>query len=129
MRPDDVSPAEVLARTQLVEAVLGADEVMAEHLSTFDEMLPHLLMADMRRFFVALVEAEDDERASSLVRAIERLAASDNARVRNIVEVSFIEDLVLGDDNNERRAREALRAAMGPATARSLAVSKRAYPA
>lgn len=109
----------------LVGQVGGADAVLAEHVATFGEVIPHLLMADLRRFFVDLVEAGDVARVAVFAAAVEGLASSADSDVRNVVEVSFVEDLVLGGNERDRAAVEAMRPLIGPATAAALAVSER----
>jgi hypothetical protein len=114
------------AMERFVAAIPGADAVLTEHLNDNDEMLPHLLMADLRRFFVSAVEAGDEEVVTAFVVAVEQLASSPLEDVRDTVDVSFIEDLVLGaDDPRKDAAIEAMRPLMGPATAQSLALSER----
>jgi hypothetical protein len=111
---------------RFVAAIPGADAVLTEHLNDNDEMLPHLLMADLRRFFVSAVEAGDEEVVTAFVVAVEQLASSPLEDVRDTVDASFIEDLVLGaDDPRKDAAIEAMRPLMGPATAQSLALSER----
>ncbi len=110
---------------RFVASVPGADAVLAEHLRDNDEVLPHVLMADLRRFFVGLVESGDRRRMIAFLVAVEALASSPHDEVRNVVEVSFIEDLVQGADDRERAAIEAARPQMGRATASALAETER----
>jgi hypothetical protein len=110
---------------RFVASVPGAEAVLGEHLGDNDEVLPHVLMADLRRFFVSAVESRDEECVAAFMAATEVLASSPREDVRNVVDVSFVEDLVQGADLRERSAIEAMRPLMGPATAESLAVSER----
>jgi len=123
---DDVTPPETIdAMRRFVAAVPGAEAVLARHLADNDEVLPHVLMADLRRFFVTAVETEvetgDDDTVARFAAALETLAASDNENVRNVFQVSFMEDLVVGADQREIAAIAAMRPRMGPATVTDLA--------
>jgi hypothetical protein len=113
--------------TELAGCLPEANALLAEHVGDYRELLPHVLMADVRRLFVDLAGAGEDEKVTTLLAAVERLAVSSDDRVRNIVEVSFVEDLVLGMDAQSRRAIETTRSSMGPATTAALVVSQRAY--
>ena len=120
------SPAELEAMTELAGCLPEANALMADHVGDYGELIPHVLMADLRRLFVDLAEAHEDGKVAIFLAAVERLAVSSDDRVRNIVEVSFVEDLVLGMDAQSRRAIETTRSSMGPATAAALAISQRA---
>jgi hypothetical protein len=106
---------------------VGAADLLAEHERFYDEVIPHVLIADLRRIFVELAHGSDEKAVASFARALEEVAASPDASARNAAEVSFIEDLVLGDAH-ERAAIPMLRRLAGPATAASLASSEGAYP-
>jgi hypothetical protein len=109
---------------QFVEALPFARTVYEEHMRDNDEVLPHVLMADLRRLFVDLVEAGREEDATRFLAGIETLAASPSESIRNVVDVSFIEDLVLGDQG-ETRALHKVRPLLGPATAAQVAATER----
>lgn len=113
----------VEAMTQFVEALPFTRAVYEEHLRDNDEVLPHVLMADLRRLFVEMVEASREDEVKQFLETVETLASSPADSIRNVVDVSFIEDLVLGDQR-ETRALEQVRGLLGPATAASLAVSE-----
>jgi hypothetical protein len=122
-----MSPAELEAMTELARCLPEANALLAEHVGDYGELLPHVLMADVRRLFVDLADAGEDEKVATLLAAVERLAVSSDDGVRNIVEVSFVGDLVLGMDAQSRRAIETTRSSMGPATTAALVVSQRSY--
>jgi hypothetical protein len=109
---------------QFVEALPFARTVYEEHMRDNDEVLPHVLMADLRRLFVDLVEAGREEDVTRFLAGIETLAASPSESIRNVVDVSFIEDLVLGDQG-ETRALHTVRPLLGPATAAQVAATER----
>ena len=115
----DVRVEEAMER--FVAAVPGAEAVLAEHLADNDEMLPHLLMADLRRFFVAAVSAGDTHRVEAFVRGLEDLSASPHEGINNVVGVSFFEDIVQGADDHELKAIDTMRPLLGPAARRELA--------
>jgi hypothetical protein len=112
------------AMAELVEKVPFARPVYEQHLRDNGEVLPHVLMADLRRMFVNLVQAGDDDDVKRFLEAIEALASSPADSIRNVVDVSFIEDLVLGD-SDEVRALNEVREKLGPATAAQVAASER----
>lgn len=109
---------------QFIENVPFARPVYEQHLRDNGEVLPHVLMADFRRMFVNLVEAGNDDDVKRFLQAIETLASSPADSIRNVVDVSFIEDLVLGD-RGEVGALNAVREKLGPATAAQLAATER----
>lgn len=107
---------------QFIETVPPARPVYEQHVRD-GEILPHVLMADLRRMFVKLVEAGKDDDVKQFLEAIETLAASPADSIRNVVDISFIEDLVLGD-SGEVHALNAVRERLGPATAAQLAATE-----
>lgn len=109
---------------QFIEAVPFARPVYEQHVRDNEEVLPHVLMADLRRMFVDTVEAGNDDEVKWFLEAIETLASSLADSIRNVVDVSFIEDLVLGD-RREVRALNAVRGALGPATAAQVTATER----
>jgi hypothetical protein len=66
-----------------------------------------------------LVRKGDEARVKELLAAIETMAASPSEDIRNVVDVSFVEDAYL--DDSERSALLEVRPHLGPATAESLA--------
>lgn len=117
--------ASVRALERFVAAVPGADGVLDAHRADNGEVLPHVLMADLRRFFVSAVESGEGRQVAAFLAGVEELASSPDEDVRNVVDVSFIEDLVQGADERERAAIEAMRPLLGPASAQSLSLSER----
>jgi hypothetical protein len=59
----------------LIALVPFARPIYEEHISENDEILPHVLMADLRRLFVELVNQGDQEKVRDLLGAIETMAA------------------------------------------------------
>jgi hypothetical protein len=112
------------AVVQMVESLPWARDTYEEHLRDNGEVLPHVLMADLRRLFVDLVEAGRREEVERFLNEVETLASSPAESIRNVVDVSFIEDLVLGD-RRETRALERVRSLLGPATTAQLEATER----
>jgi hypothetical protein len=109
----------VEAMEGLIRKLPFARALYEEHLADNDELLPHVLMADLRRLFVRLVNDRDQAKIQVLLDALEALAASPSDSIQNVVDVSFVEDAYL--DPREREALLSARSNLGPATAASLA--------
>ena len=86
-----------------------------EQLAYYEEALPHVFFGDVSRFAVTVAESGDRDLRARFSNAIERLAASENAEVVNVIHVSFAENLVWGDER-EQRALANLKGIFGPAT-------------
>jgi hypothetical protein len=110
----------VAALRAFVASVDGAGAVLNEHERDNGEILTYLLMADLRRYFVQLVQAGKCRRAADTLLAVETLAAHRARGVRDVVEDSFIQALALASDEPEHAALVAMRKGMGPETASML---------
>lgn len=97
-----------------VEQVQIVRPLYDEHLEDNDELLPHVFMADVRRLFVDLVEAGACKDVERLLAAIEVLESSPRDDVRNVVDISFLEDAYL--DPRERKALDLAEDRFGPGT-------------
>lgn len=124
---DSVSPA-VAAIIAFVRAVPATRVILDQHVATNHEIVPQLLMADLRHFVVSVVAANERVLLADLLTEIERLASSDDRGIRDLVETGFIGELVRGS-SHERRAVEAIRDLVGPATGEALRVCERQYHA
>jgi hypothetical protein len=120
MTLDDYRPsaASVDAVSRMAIAV-GAEDLLAQHVKDNHEVLPHVLIADLRQRFVDLAHGSNEMALENFARALEEVAAHADPSARNAADVSFVEDLVLGDAK-ERAAIPVLRRFAGPATATSL---------
>lgn len=121
---DDCRPpaASVAAMKQFVAGVPGTSAVLEEHLDDNDgQMLPHVLMAELSRWFVAVVAAGDEPLIVAFLAAVELLYTSQDEDARNVAEVSFGEYLVVSLGPNERAAVAAANRRGGPATVRDFA--------
>jgi hypothetical protein len=90
-----------------------------EHLLDNGEPLPHVFFGDVSRFAVVVAEGDDHDLQARFSHAIERLAASDDPEVVNVIHVSFAENLVWGDEREQQALKE-LKGVFGPATLRRI---------
>ena len=90
----------------LVERLPECAPVVAEHTRTYDELLLHVLMGDLGRFYMARAQG-DPQLASRYWETVEGLVSKGDERVENAVAASLIEWFGLGDSSEQ----EALRAA------------------
>jgi hypothetical protein len=95
---------------QLCVAIPGFDRVHDEHVADYDEVLPHLLMADLVRFLCDEVRVSGAQSAV-LRQAMEllELALNQDSRVEELLSVSFIENL-----DPEEPSVAAIRSTFGP---------------
>jgi hypothetical protein len=105
----------VAAIEAFVQAVPEVEPLWREHLRDNGEALPHVFFGEVPRLAVQVAERDDVDLTERFARAIEDLAASENEAVVNVIHVSFAENLVWGDDR-EQRALAELRESFGPAT-------------
>lgn len=81
----------------LLEKVPELNSVYEEHLSDYDELLPHVLMADITRFILDLLDKDhnqsNEEKISIFLRHFENALKLGDEEVKNIVVVSFLENL------------------------------------
>ena len=106
----------VAALEALVDEVPGLRGDWHAHLTEYDEPLPHVFFgSDVCRYAVSVAENDDDAAVARFCAAIERLAESGDPDIQNIIHVSFAENLVWGDET-EQRALARLRPRFGPET-------------
>lgn len=117
-------PATVQAMSDLADAVPALRPILDDHASYYDEVLPHVVMADYRDVLVELVESGDDGAVTAFLDVVERLAGSTNDAVRNVVAISFLEDGLVLSGGRELAAFTALQPQFGPATRTLLAEVK-----
>ena len=109
------SPSTVGAMERFVSAVPEVEPLWREHLHDNGEALPHVFFGDVSRFAVEMAERGDVDLTERFSRAIEELAASDDPDVVNVIQVSFAENLMWGDEHEED-ALVKLRRSFGPMT-------------
>jgi hypothetical protein len=73
-----------------------------EHISDFDELLPHLLMSDLARFTVAADRSGDLTLVDRALAVVEQIYVNGDDRVENVVAVSFVEHLRAENEPGER---------------------------
>ena len=77
--------------------------VLQDHLATFDQLLPHVLMGDITRWAVRQYRAEPT--GSALINAlavIEEAMSASQVDVSELISVSFLENLPTGDEPGAR---------------------------
>lgn len=74
----------------LRDEVPGFAPVYDEHMSDYDEVLPHVLVGELTRF---LFGQASDAALESALGLLERAAAASDERLQELVAVSFIENL------------------------------------
>lgn len=99
------STGDLLRDLQAADPEVG--RIVTEHLGDHDEVLPHLLMADITRWLVAVGPR------TRVLDVLERHSLSGDPRVQDVIGASFLENL-LGED-------AAVRMALGPHLAAELA--------
>jgi len=85
---------------RLVAEVPALQGVWAEHLSdNYGEVLPHVLLAEITRYAInaALGTPEDLATARRIVSFLERNFEGGSARIKELVAVSFLENLPRDD--------------------------------
>jgi len=77
----------------LLERVPEVRPVVDEHFADYDELLLHLLMADLLRYSVAYFHSQATELCGRLLRFVEYSLLYGDARVDNAVSLSFVENI------------------------------------
>ena len=86
---------------ELVAAVPVAQVTVDEHLRDNDELLLHLLMADLLRLAVDAYRANDNDTSQRLLAFVERALREGDEAVENAVCVSFVEHVGAGAGESE----------------------------
>jgi hypothetical protein len=75
--------------------VPGFDRVFREHIQDYDEVLPHVLVAELARFLSADVQKSGSLSAAlpPAMDILERGMASNDPKLQELVAVSFLENL------------------------------------
>jgi hypothetical protein len=79
---------------EFVAAIPELRAALDEHLRDNDELLPHVFFGDISRFAHDLASVQDEELARRIADALERMAASPDGDVVNVIHVSFVEYFV-----------------------------------
>jgi len=94
------SPASAAIR-EFVAAIPELQTALDEHVRDNHELLPHVFFGDVSRFARDIPRTQDEELARRLAGALERMAAAPDNDVVNVVQVSFIEYFVWGDEGDQ----------------------------
>lgn len=113
----------------LLEKVPGLTDLYKDHLFDNDEFLPHVFMGDVTRYVCVL--AQKVNRGSealkpeliTIVDFLEEGLIDGNDELRNIIEVSFVENLEKADP-----CYALIKKCMGPNLLLSLEATERLYP-
>lgn len=96
----------------LVESISALRPVLAEHRSDNDgEVLSHLFMGDVSRWYLARYRGRDVGAVAELSKFLDIEFVSGSSYVRNLLAVSFIENLPWGQEDEALGVRSTL----GPA--------------
>lgn len=68
-------------------------DILAEHISNNDELLPHLFLADVTRYVLA-----DGQDRRLIVQSLDSAFVSEGTDVENLIAVSFVEHLESTED-------------------------------
>ena len=87
-----MTPESLFAKVESVAPGFGA--VAKQHIEDNDELLPHVLMADLLRYVGARVSGSaGDSEVRAVLDILEAGATSGNAETENVVAVSFCEGI------------------------------------
>jgi hypothetical protein len=76
---------------RLIDRVPEILAVADEHRRDYDEVLPHVLMADIRRFVIS--KLQDLATVDAVVACLEEGLASGNQVLQEVIVVSFLENM------------------------------------
>jgi hypothetical protein len=85
-----MTPTDFVSRVRAADPRLNA--VVDEQLADNDELLLHLLVADLRRRAEAAHESRDYDLRDAVLVLVDSALADGDAGLRNAVAVSFVED-------------------------------------
>src|SRR4051794_25540235 len=101
--------------SDLVDAVPELEGLLADHVATFDEVLPHVFMGDVTRFVLAKCQAKaaGSDHAAAVLKALfsslEAASSWNSGEVDELIGVSFVENML-----PEAKGLECLRTFMSP---------------
>jgi hypothetical protein len=89
------------ATREFVAAIPELQAALDEHVRGYDELLPHVFFGDVSRFARDVATTRNEALARRLADALERMAASPDDDVVNVIHVSFVEYFVWGDEGDQ----------------------------
>lgn len=95
------SPSPIGCIAQLLERVPELRSTYDAHVHDYDELLPHVFFGDVTRYVVQQVRSGEmgpSKPVGRLLECLERCMASGDDQVKELVSVSFIENLAEYDD-------------------------------
>lgn len=92
-----------LHRSQLINEIKDTWPHLATEINTENGLL-HLEIAVVRRFAQLLIDCRDRDALTQCFAIIQKYGAGGNARVRNAVDTSFVEDLDFLDTEKHHRS-------------------------
>ena len=94
---------------RLVESIPALTPILAEHRSdNFGEILPHAFMSDVSRWYLARVRQRDFADAGEFATYLDAEYVNGSAYVRDLLAVSFIENLPWEHEENALAVRSTL---------------------
>lgn len=78
---------------------------LQQHLDDYDGLLPHVFLGDITRWIVEKFDSEDDSQIKGLLIFIEDCFSEGNENERELITVSFLENLPLLGKGAKLRTR------------------------
>jgi hypothetical protein len=97
---------------EAVEQVLAAVPELRpsydDHLREYEELLDHVFLGDVSRFVVAAQACGADDVVDRTLSTLEALLRLEDVEIRELVSVSFVENIAWDEDEASERVRERL---------------------
>ena len=96
-----IPPSTITCVGKLLEQVPELRSIYAEHIHDNNEILPHMFFGDVTRYVVQQVHSGamgPSKPVGRILEVLEHCMASGDEQVKELVSVSFIENLVEHDD-------------------------------
>jgi hypothetical protein len=94
-------PPTIVCIQHLLDQVPELRPLYEEHLHDYDELLPHVFLGDVTRYVVQQVRSGDtcpSKLVKRILESLEQCMASGDERAKELVSVSFIENLANHSD-------------------------------
>jgi len=78
--------------TDIIQTLPETQRIVDEHIQFYEELLLHVLVADLLRYAIALFEGGDTENLHCLLAVMDRAMREGDPDVENAVAVSFVEN-------------------------------------
>ncbi len=90
-------------RSDFLKAVKEAFPEVTQSINSQDGIL-HLEMSEFRRFAQSLIDSGREQELAKCFKVIERLERNASEKLRNAIDVSFVEDLDFSDTKKQSRS-------------------------